>query len=139
LKFSTDWSFGNGVEDFISSKQKRGYEDMWRVPYTKVSYTDGECQVSGYCDADYAGDFYTRRSTTGSLRIRSCVLVRQEAAYRIPLNNRSRVQSSSYGSTREHMAEKTLERTSLTNQSIHLSSRFWKGQYENKYACNWTL
>ena len=50
------WDAALGVVRYLSSTSSKGII---------FSCNNGMCELSGYCDADFAGDIDTRRSTTG--------------------------------------------------------------------------
>ena len=54
-KPTTDnWTTAKGVLKYLAGTVERG-----------INYGPSESELEGYCDADYAGDIDTRRSTTG--------------------------------------------------------------------------
>jgi hypothetical protein len=69
----THWQAAKGVVRYLAYTKNRG-----------ITFRGSDLTLTGYCDADYAGDLDTRKSTTGYVFIhqrRSYQLEQQEAAH----------------------------------------------------------
>ena len=128
-----DISFAVGVMSRYMQSPKKAHLELVRriLRYVKstlghgIMYKKGgDCRLVGYCDADYAGDHDTRRSTTGYVFhawLRSNFLVQQKTTNSVFVNHRSRVSSSSDGSSRKHLAYATIEKLASANRVWYLS------------------